>query len=196
METLVADLQSLARRRVLLLAIFMVAVLLPAFLWTQGRPLVCECGYVLLWSGEVWGAENSQHLLDFYTITHLEHGLLYFLLLYALLRKYSFKVAFIVATAIAVGWEMIENSSFIISRYQESTASMGYEGDTIINSVADVVAAQVGFLIARAVGWRYTIAVFVLTEVLLLLLIRDNLLINILMLFYPSPQIVEWQLGG
>lgn len=162
---------------------------------SQGRLWLCACGYFLLWSGNVLSSDNSQHLLDPYSFTHMLHGFLFWWLLVWILPRLSIIWRLTLAVSIEALWEVIENSNFVIQRYREATLALGYQGDTIINSLGDILICVLGFLIARQLGLRRSLLVFALTEIMLLLWIRDSLILNILMLIYPIEGIKEWQMG-
>ena len=162
----------------------------------QGRLWWCSCDYFLVWSGDPWSSDNSQHLLDAYSFTHLLHGFLLCGLLALIVPRLSAVWQLWLAVSIETVWEVVENSEFVIRRYREETAALGYHGDTIVNSLGDILACGLGFVVARRLGFRLTLALFVLTEVTLAILIRDNLTLNILMLTYPIDAIKEWQAAG
>ena len=161
----------------------------------QGRLWICACGYVELWCGDINSSGNSQHLFDPYTFTHVLHGFLFLGFVYLLWPRLeeSWKVA--VALALETFWEVIENSTFVIERYRSQTISLGYTGDTIVNSFGDLIACVVGVVVARWLGVAKTIVLALAIEVILLATVRDNLLLNIIMLIYPSDAIRAWQSG-
>ena len=161
----------------------------------QGRLWWCSCSRVRLWSGDVWGAENSQQLFDPYTFTHILHGFLFCGVLAWLIPRVAPIWRFCLAISIEALWEVVENSNFIIQRYREATLAIGYQGDTIINSLGDILACGVGFVLARKLGFRRSLALFVATEIILLFWIRDSLILNIVMLIYPIDAIKAWQMG-
>jgi hypothetical protein len=177
-------------------AIVLVLIGTVILLRSQGRLWLCSCDYLLLWSGDPWGPDNSQHLLDPYSFTHLIHGFLLCGLLALAVPKLSVAWRLWLAISIEAVWELIENSEFVIQRYREETAALGYHGDTIVNSFGDLLACGLGFLLAQQLGFRRTFAVFVLTEVALAILIRDNLTLNVVMLIHPIEAIKEWQAAG
>ena len=161
----------------------------------QGRLWTCSCGYVLFWAQNINSADNSQHLFDPYTFTHLVHGFLFAGLVYLLLPQLTGAWNFAVALSAEMLWEAIENTTVIIERYRSETVSIGYVGDTILNSVGDLLACVLGIIIARRLGlWRTVVVAFVI-ELVLLVTVRDNLLLNIIMLFYPVDAIRVWQTG-
>ena len=164
-------------------------------LWL-GRTPICTCGYVKLWHGQVMSSENSQHLLDWYTPSHILHGLAFYFGLRYLAPRLSVGWRLVIASVIEAGWEVVENTSWIIDRYRGETAALDYFGDSIINSSADFAAMVVGFLIAmRAPVW-VSVALFIAAEVIVGYIIRDGLMLNIIMLLWPLEAIKQWQLGN
>ena len=161
----------------------------------QGRLWICSCGEVYLWAGEVQSSNNSQHISDPYTLTHLLHGVMFFWFLTVLARRFQPIWQLVMAVSAEAVWEIVENSRFVIERYREATIALGYEGDTIINSIGDIAICGIGFVVARYLGIRRSILLFVLTEILLVIWIRDSLLLNILMLIHPFGSILNWQMG-
>ena len=181
-------------RRVLpWLAIIVVLAGTAYLLRSQGRLWWCSCHYLLLWSGDPWSSDNSQHLLDPYSFTHVLHGFLLCGLLALIAPQLSAVWQLWLAISIEAVWEVLENSEFVIRRYREQTAALGYHGDTIVNSLSDILVCGLGFVVAHRLGFRRTFALFVLTEVTLALWIRDNLTLNVLMLIYPIEAVKEWQ---
>ncbi len=178
------------------LAVIPVLLVTAYQLRSQGRLWLCSCGRLLLWSGNVWSADNSQHFLDPYSFTHLLHGLLFCLLLAWGAPRLPLVWRFWLAVAVESVWEIVENSESVIRRYREATAALGYQGDTVINSLGDIIVCGLGFLLASRLGFVRSLAVFVLTEVVLLVWIRDSLILNVLMLLYPVDWIKAWQTGG
>ncbi len=163
---------------------------------SQGRLWWCSCDYLLLWSGDPWSSDNSQHLLDPYSFTHVLHGfVLCGLLALSTLRLMEVGQLWL-AISIEAVWEVVENSQFVIERYREETAAFGYQGDTIVNSLADILLCGIGFVLAYRLGFRRTTALFIVTEVALAVWIRDNLSLNVLMLIYPIEAVREWQAAG
>ncbi len=184
------------RRLLPLLAIGLVLVAAVYQLRSQGRLWWCSCDYLFVWSGDPWSPDNSQHLLDPYSFTHVLHGFVLCGLLAWLAARLSSVWQLWLAVAIEALWEVVENSEFVIRRYREETAALGYHGDTIVNSLADILLCGIGFVLARRLGFRRTFALFIATEVALAIWIRDNLSLNILMLIYPIDAIKEWQAAG
>jgi len=162
----------------------------------QGRLWFCACGQFRLWLGDAWGSETSQQLFDPYSLTHVLHGFAFCGLLALLLPRAGWRWRLALAVAAEALWEIVENTEFVINRYRETTAALGYNGDTIVNSLGDVLACAAGVLLARRLGPLKTLLLFALTEVVLLFWIRDSLLLNILLLVYPSEKIRAWQAAG
>ena len=161
----------------------------------QGRLWLCSCGRFRPWLGEAWGPETSQQLFDPYSFTHVLHGFALAGLLALVLPGAGWRWRLALAVAAEALWEVFENTEFVVNRYREATAALGYNGDTVVNSLGDIAACALGFLLARRLGALRTVLVFVLTEAVLLLWIRDSLLLNILLLVYPSEKLRAWQAG-
>lgn len=158
-----------------------------------GQPSWCECGYVKLWHGVVLSPENSQHLTDWYTFSHVIHGAAFYLLLWLLAPGLPFPMRLAIAFGLEASWEVFENTPFVIDRYRQSALAQGYIGDSVINSVIDTFAAGVGFLLARALPILATLGLLISLELFVGAMIRDNLILNIVQLIYPNDFVSRWQ---
>lgn len=191
-----SELVSRQRKLWLGVAIVILLVLTALQLRSQGRLWLCSCGELYLWAGDIYSSHNSQHLLDPYSLTHMLHRLAFFWVLSLGAGRLSSELQVGLTVLMESVWEVIENSRFIIERYREATIALGYEGDTIVNSVADIAICTGGYLLGVYLGLRRSIVLFAATEVVLVFWIRDSLLLNIVMLIYPFDAIKSWQMGS
>jgi hypothetical protein len=179
-----------------------------AILWSMGRPPICTCGYIKLWEPGVNSPGNSQHIADWYTPSHIIHGAIFYLLTHAIMRwkqsgprpigiiphgDFALGPRLAMAAALELAWELLENSPAVIDRYRQATLAVGYSGDSILNSMADCGWMLLGFYAAHRLPWRVTLAIALAFELITLLIIRDNLTLNVIMLVYPIDAIKAWQ---
>jgi len=177
-----------------LAASFVIAAALIEF--GMGRVPVCTCGRVALWHGVVQSAENSQQLTDWYTFTHIIHGIGFYVVLWLIARRLPPEIRFVLAVLMEAAWEIVENTPLIINRYRAATISLDYYGDSIVNSMSDIVAMMLGFWLARTARVWISLGFVIVMEIAVALVIRDNLALNILMLIHPFDAIKQWQLGA
>jgi hypothetical protein len=162
----------------------------------EGRIWWCACGQAFLWAGDVQSQHCSQHLLDAYAFTHVLHGVGFYAVLALLFSRQPPAWRFFTILALEAAWEILENSPIIINRYRTHTAALGYEGDSIANALGDIAACMAGAWFVRWAGWKWSLALWITLEALLVFWIRDNLFLNIFMLLIPSEGLKAWQSGG
>jgi hypothetical protein len=176
-----------------LFVVFVLVIGTALTLYTMGQVPICKCGYVKPWHGIVVSSENSQHITDWYTFSHVIHGFAFFGLFWLIGRRWTIDQRLIAATVTECAWEIFENTDMVINRYREATISLDYFGDSVLNSVFDVSAMLLGFAIAARLPVWLTVLLVVAMELGVGYAIRDNLTLNILMLMYPLEAIKEWQ---
>ena len=164
-------------------------------LLAAGRSAICPCGTVALWHGSVQSDQNSQQIADWYSLSHVVHGLLFYGATWLIWRRWPWTARIVVAVAIEAAWEILENSPLIIDRYRSVTMAWGYSGDSVLNSISDIACMMLGFAIARRLPWLASAGLIVTLELVALAAIRDNLTLNLVMLIAPVEAIRIWQAG-
>jgi Protein of unknown function (DUF2585) len=172
---------------------FPIIVAAAAIELAMGRHPICTCGTVEFWVGARNSPKTSQMLADWYSLSHVVHGLLFYAFLWLSMKRSPIAWRFLAALLIEVSWEVIENTPLVIDRYRETTAGLGYSGDSVINSVSDVLMMCVGFLAARKLPLWASLLLLVGLEVVPLFVIRDNLTLNVWNLVAPNRMIQAWQ---
>ena len=188
------DSKRLKLRHYLLIAGLMIGAA-AAILLLMGRNPICTCGNVKLWVGETNSSDNSQHIADWYTLSHIIHGFLFYGIFWIVARKLPIGQRLLMAVVVEAAWEIFENTDMVINRYREATIALGYVGDSVLNSVSDILFMVLGFFFAARAPLWLTIVLAIFFELLAGWVIRDNLTLNIVMLLYPLDVIKTWQ-GG
>jgi Protein of unknown function (DUF2585) len=174
-------------------AIVLVGIVLEA---EMGRTPFYKNGPVRLWSGDITSDQNSQQILDPYSFTHVIHGAAFYGLTRLVPATRAFGPAVIAIVTLETAWEVYENTNQVINRYRAETVSLGYYGDSMLNSFCDIVACLIGLGLAWRRRWWVTLSWVVVVEVTLALWIRDNLTLNVIMLIHPIQAIKAWQMGA
>ncbi|MEL1251254.1 DUF2585 domain-containing protein [Aurantiacibacter gilvus] len=188
-------------RRAVIVSVI-IAIVAVGVLLAMDRPPICECGYVKLWHGKINDAGNSQHIADWYTPSHIIHGMVFYALgWWALVRrgwggKNAPRWGLALAVVLEAGWEVLENTEIVINRFRSVTANYGYSGDSVLNSAADIGWMAFGFWLALRLPVRVTVGLALLGEIVAGLVVRDNLTLNVIMLIFPIEAIAEWQAAG
>ena len=173
-----------------------VIALAALILLLMGRIPICECGTVKLWHGETMSSENSQHLSDWYSPSHVIHGFVFYGILWLFARRQPVGLRLVEATIVESAWEIVENTDWIINRYREATISLDYYGDSVINSTLDILFMAFGFALAARLPVWVTVTAALVLELFVGYMIRDNLTLNVIMLLWPLQSIRDWQAGG
>lgn len=171
-------------------------VLLAVIELAMGRTFFGPDGRFGLWEGDIWSAHNSQRFADPYSFSHVGHGILFFALLWGVARGLAVRHRLLIATALEAAWEILENSPLIIHRYRQATIAAGYEGDSVFNSLSDLLMMMTGFLLASKLRPWQSLAVLGAMELGCLIAVRDNLALNVIMLVCPIQAIKAWQMKG
>jgi hypothetical protein len=159
----------------------------------MGRHLLCACGSLDLWVGARDSPKTSQMLADWYSPSHLVHGLLFYAALWLLFRRWPVGQRFLAAVIVEATWEVIENTPVVIDRYRETAAALGYNGDSIVNTISDMLMMCAGFLAARKLPLWASLLLVLIFELIPLFVIRDNLTLNVWNLVAPDPAVAAWQ---
>ena len=184
-----------APKQALLSVIAVIILIQIGALFYIGHPWICTCGYIELWHGEVFSSGNSQHITDWYTYSHIIHGFIFYVLLWAVFPKSPILLRLLLAVGIETAWEIFENSEFIMNRYRQTALALDYYGDSIINSVSDTASMVLGFLLARKLPVWSIVLTAIVFEVFTGYMIHDNLTLNIITLIHPFEFISVWQTG-
>ena len=177
-----------------ILIVTSVLVVTGILLFLMGRTAICTCGYVKLWEGDNFGPGNSQHISDWYTFSHIIHGFIFYYAVRKFFPKLPPYMQLLIALVVEAAWELLENSPVIIDKYRSTTASVDYYGDSILNSLSDIVAMTLGFVVASRVSWKVIVPAAILMELVTIYFIRDALIFNVIMLVYPFEFIKTWQM--
>ena len=176
------------------LAVLVILALQALVLHLMGRVWICSCGSVRVWVGDIWSSELSQQLFDWYTPSHIVHGILFYGLLRLVLPRAPVLVRLAIAVGLEASWEIAENSPWVIEAYRKQALAAGYAGDSILNSLSDTLAMMSGFALARLLPWKATVALVLVLEIAVGALVHDNLTLNILNFIHRCPAIEAWQM--
>lgn len=169
------------------------AILIAFTLWLWGQPLICTCGYVQFWVGNVFSSDNSQHIADWYTLSHFVHGMLVVVFARFLFPSSSYQAGFAIVLVTGVGWEILEHTEWVLDRFRAETLYQGYTGDSVLNAVADYLWMFAGFALARSASTIWTLIVVATLEITSALIARDSLTLTTLMLIHTFEPIESWQ---
>ncbi len=183
----------LTNRNLLNLAAILGGVSILVTLWAWGQPLICTCGYVQIWVGSIWSSGNSQHIADWYSLSHIVHGLMVVPLGRLIFPKISFNLLFAVAIATGTAWEIVEHTDWVLGQFRDTTVNQGYIGDSVLNAVADYIFMMAGFFLGWVMPSLVTLAAIIILEVSAALIARDSLLLEAIMLVHRFEAIDSWQ---
>lgn len=183
-------------RQPVAIASVVVLIVMCAGLWLERRVWHCTCGSWAIWISDVNSQHCSQHLLDAYSFTHFLHGFLFFAGLWCMRDRWTPVQRFLACLVLEAAWEIFENTPFVIDRYRAATMALGYEGDSIVNSIGDLFSCGLGYCVAQRLSWKKSVALFLLVELGLVVTIRDSLVLNIVMLLWPLDALKQWQMGA
>ncbi len=189
----IAQRSASASSRVAWAVVFGIMLVQALVLHGMGRLWVCACGTIRLWVGDIWSSEMSQQVADWYTFSHIIHGILFYGLLRLLLPRLPVVARLAIAVGIEATWEIAENTPWVIEAYREQALARGYVGDSILNSLSDTLSMMTGFALARLLPWRLTLALAIVMEVGVGYFIHDNLTLNVLNFIHRFPAIEAWQ---
>lgn len=161
-----------------------------------GQPLVSETGKLMLWVGDQWSIEMSQQFFDWYTFSHIIHGFLFYLLSWLLFPRVPHAWRLVMAVGVEAAWEITENTPWLINLYRQQALSVGYVGDSILNSLLDNASMALGFVLAWKLPVRVTVLLAIAMEVWVGVTIRDNLVLNVLNFIYQFDAVNAWQSAG
>ncbi|MGZ2411826.1 uncharacterized protein DUF2585 [Sphingomonas sp. F9_3S_D5_B_2] len=187
---------ALTRSQRTVIAAVLLMAITATLLLAMGRNPICTCGTVDLWVAGRDSSKTSQMLADWYSASHMVHGLIFYALLWLVARKAPVEWRFLAALAVEASWEIVENTPVVIDRYREATAALGYSGDSVLNSMSDITMMGIGLWVARKLPVWASIVLLVVLELIPLFVIRDNLTLNVWMLLAPNSAIAHWQAGG
>lgn len=162
-------------------------------LWAWGQPLICSCGDIKLWVPSIFDGGNSQHIADWYTLSHILHGVLIALLSRLVFARYGFNAAFLAAIVTGVGWEVIEHTNWVLDAFRATTINVGYHGDSVLNAVSDYVFMMGGFFAAYALRIPFVIFGVLALELIAGIFGRDNFTLSTIQLVAPIEAIDTWQ---
>lgn len=186
----------MTNNQTLSLAALLGGLVIISTLWAWGQPLICTCGDVQLWIGSIWSSGNSQHIADWYTLSHIVHGLLIFPVGRLLFPKILFRVLLVVAIVTGTAWEIVEHTDFVLDQFRSTTVNQGYLGDSVLNAASDYVFMMGGFFVGSMLPSLATVGLIVILELTAAFVARDSLLLEAVMLVHRFEAIETWQQNG